>query len=371
MSNIKSKLNNIEIVASSLTDKKQQTDYKIKYVSAYVNQWAIINSERDEVSDITFIDCMCNAGVYKDGDLCTAMEVLLIFNTLAVAHPTKTYNLYLNDFDKNKIATLGKVIELLGVNKPNIKIHISNMDVNDYLVQLKNNRLVFGYSKAVILYVDPYDFGTVHIPKIHDILQTHYCELIFNFFISDYVRNWKQNKERLVKCLGGTDVSSKEELIEYMENQLKTGRIKHSFSYQFKTQTNVELYQIMFFTPSKKGLEVLKDTLWKVFGGKFYHKNKREVDGLQLSFWGEEDEKAWLLNLHADTAKQLLLSHNGETMSFAEIEILLIEKSMLAESQIIANVLKPLIEEGKVTKMNLTATKRNYKGDSYKIGDAK
>ena len=53
MSNINSKLNNIEIVASSLTDKKQQTDYKIKYVSAYVNQWAIINSERDEVSDIT------------------------------------------------------------------------------------------------------------------------------------------------------------------------------------------------------------------------------------------------------------------------------------------------------------------------------
>ena len=52
-------------------------------------------------------------------------------------------------------------------------------------------------------------------------------------------------------------------------------------------------------------------------------------------------------------------------------EVLLIEKSMLTESQILSNVLKPLIEEGKVTKMNLTATKRNYKGDSYKIGDAK
>ena len=238
-------------------------------------------------------------------------------------------------------------------------------------MKVKDNKRIFGYSKSVILYVDPYDFGTVHIPKVHDILQMHYCELIFNFFISDYIRNWGQNKERISKCLGGADVSSKEELIQYMENQFKTGHIKHSFSYQFKTQTNVELYQIIFFTPSKKGLEVLKDTLWKVFGGKFYHKNKREVDGLQLSFFGEKDEKSWLLNLHADTAKQLLLSHSGETMSFSEIEILLIEKSMIAERQIIANVLKPLIEEGKVTKMNLTATKRNYKGDSYKIGDAK
>ena len=69
MSNIAAKLNDMNIVASTLTDKKQQTDYKIKYVSEYVNQWAIISSERDEIADITFIDCMCNAGVYQDGDL--------------------------------------------------------------------------------------------------------------------------------------------------------------------------------------------------------------------------------------------------------------------------------------------------------------
>ena len=370
MTNIKSKFLDINISTNTLTNKKQQTDYKIKYVSEYVNQWAIISSERDEIADITFIDCMCNAGVYQDGDLCTAMEVLLIFNGLAASHPDKTYNLYLNDYDKGKIETLNKVIASLGINKPNIKINITNSDVNDYLDWLKDNRHIFGYSKSVILYVDPYDFGTVHIPKVHNILQMHYCELIFNFFISDYVRNWGQNKDRLSKCLGGANVSTKEELIEYMENQFKIGRIKHGFSYQFKTQTNVELYQIMFFTPSKKGLEVLKDTLWKVFGGKFYHKNKKEFEVSQLSLFTEDDEKTWLLNLHAKVAKELLLAHDNETMSYAEIEVLLIEKSMLTESQILSNVLKPLIEEGKVTKMNLTS-KRNFKGDSFRIGEIK
>ena len=38
MSNIAAKLNDMNIVVSTLTDKKQQTDYKIKYVSEYVNQ---------------------------------------------------------------------------------------------------------------------------------------------------------------------------------------------------------------------------------------------------------------------------------------------------------------------------------------------
>lgn len=84
----------------------------------------------------------------------------------------------------------------------------------------------------------------------------------------------------------------------------------------------------------------------------------------------EDDEKTWLLNLHAKVAKELLLAHDNETMSYAEIEVLLIEKSMLTESQILSNVLKPLIEEGKVTKMNLTS-KRNFKGDSYRIGEIK
>ena len=53
MTNIKSKFSDMNIVASTLTDKKQQTDYKFKYVAEYVNQWAIISSERDEITDIT------------------------------------------------------------------------------------------------------------------------------------------------------------------------------------------------------------------------------------------------------------------------------------------------------------------------------
>lgn len=369
MTNILSKLDNSNVVISTLTDKKQQTNYKIKYVSDYVAKWAIISSERDEVTDITFIDCMCNAGVYKDGDLCTAMEVLMIFDNLAARHPNKTYNLFLNDYDKGKIDALNEVIALLGVTKPNIKINVSNKDVNDYLINIKNSRTIFGYSKSVVLYVDPYDFGTVHIPKVHDILKTHYCELIFNFFISDYVRNWKQNKDRIAKCIGGMDISTKEELISYIDNQFKVGHIKHSFSYQFKTQTNIELYQILFFTPSKRGLEVLKETLWNVFGGKFYHKNKKDFDDGQLSLFTEEDDRAWLLNLHAQNAKELILSQKDKTMSYSEIEILLIEKSMLAENQILNNVIKPLIEDGKITKLNLVTTKRNYKSDSYTIGE--
>ena len=98
-------------------------------------------------------------------------------------------------------------------------------------------------------------------------LQKHYCELLFNFFISDYVRNIHQDAGRIAKCLGGERIETKDDLITYMRKQLRVGHIKHLFSYQFRTEKNVELYQIVFATPSSRGLEKLKEALWKVFKG--------------------------------------------------------------------------------------------------------
>ena len=71
----------------SLTEKKQQTDKKIQYVSAYVRLWAYVMLERPNTDTVNFIDCMSNAGVYRDGDCCTAIEVLRIFSELADDYP--------------------------------------------------------------------------------------------------------------------------------------------------------------------------------------------------------------------------------------------------------------------------------------------
>ena len=61
MSNFFTLIDELELNKNVLTNKKQQTDYKIKYVSEYIKQWAIISSMREEITDITFIDCMCIA----------------------------------------------------------------------------------------------------------------------------------------------------------------------------------------------------------------------------------------------------------------------------------------------------------------------
>ena len=115
-----------------LTKKKQQTDKKIQYVSAYVRLWAYVMLERPNTDTINFIDCMSNAGVYRDGDCCTAIEVLKIFSELADDYPHKSFRVFCNDNDPAKIEILKKIAAAdIVPPKKNVYLFVCQKDVND------------------------------------------------------------------------------------------------------------------------------------------------------------------------------------------------------------------------------------------------
>lgn len=366
--NLLNRFQEMNINPQKLTPKKQQTDKKIAYIKEYVRQWCYVMLERDKIHAINFIDCMCNAGVYRDGDCCTVIEVLLIFLELAPKYPNKQLNIWCNDIDPKKIEILKKVVAIFPQNIQ-VTMHYQQKDVNTCLDMLSKensvSRKIFGYDKATILYVDPFDFGTVEIPKISAVLQKHYCELLFNFFSSDYIRNIDSDDGRISKCLGGKSFENLDKLIEYMRNQLRVGHIKYLFSYQFRIQTNIELYQIVFATPNQRGLEKLKDALWNVFNGAEFHRNQTTTG--QMSFFTEKDEENFSLSTYSAKAKSLLCNKfAGQTVSWHDIELYLVEHTMLKESQILTNVLKPLIETHHVKKCG-NCPKNTYKKDCYKF----
>lgn len=92
-----------------LDDKKMQTSYKIQYVSNYVKKWLYVVVNVPENKKINFIDAMCNAGIYKDGDFGTAIKVLELFNEVAVFHPDKVFNLILNDKSEERLEIIKKL----------------------------------------------------------------------------------------------------------------------------------------------------------------------------------------------------------------------------------------------------------------------
>lgn len=358
---------------SVLDEKGEQTTYKIKYVTRYVRQWALIEVNRKEIQQINFIDCMCNAGVYKDGDACTALEVIGIFNELAKQFPSKRFVVYLNDINSKRIDNFNKIYQkhIVPQKSLNLLVYLKDKDVNDYLDMIiassQNKQGLFAYGKCNLIYVDPYNFGTVQISKLHNILEKNYCELLFNLFTSDYVRNIAKDTGRIQKCLGGFKPATKDEFINYVVNELRVGHIQYTFAYSFHTVKNVELYQILYATPNIRGLEVLKDSLWDVFDGEEFHRNHapKISDVEQISMFDDEDPKEQSLREYAQEARRIICEEfKGQIVEYAVIEQKILEETMLKDSQIIEPVLKPLIDEEKIRKCN-NVRKTNFKKDSY------
>ncbi len=367
----------IEESASYLDEIYEHTEYKIKYVKKYVENWLYVVTNFDNIKDINFIDCMCNAGIYKNGVLGTPTEVLLLFISFSIKHPEKNFNLFLNDYDVNRIKIIQKICNILNFKDySNLNVYFSNMDVNAYLEKQKNNVLYFsnGYKKlsSTILFVDPYCFGEVKIKNIINFTNTFYSELIFNYFNSDYRRNIDNSstpakRQKIIDSMDGivgysSDMNEKQ--VEDLIKQSIKGRfIKHSFSYPFRIKTNVELYHIIYATPNPKGLIKIKDSLWTVFNGDCFFKNGTAGD--QLSLFDEKEFKEMNVQNFSREAQELLLAkYSTKTVDYQTICEFVLEYTMLKDSHIINYLLKPLVEQGKIIKNNIKGT-RDYKNDFY------
>jgi len=350
---------------SYLTNKALHTKYKIQYVSEYAKNWVYVASGNN-ATNINFIDCMCNAGIYQDGDFCSAIEVLKIFRDCAYKYPHKTYNLFLNDYDANKIRIIKEVCSSLYSSYPqNLHIYFHNEDVNVYLDNIKKTHGgAFIFPSMTILYVDPYSFHTVKISAIENFIKTTYCELLFNLFTSDFNRN--KVDSGIKEVLGGDyKIKDTNELLEHIVGRLKIGKMKHFLSYPFRQQKNVELYQILFASPNDKGLDKLKDALWKIFNGSEFYKTDLAKERGQLSFFSEEDTQEMAAKRYAqECIYNIGSTFSGKEVSYDVIERYVLERSLLKSSQIITYIIKPMLTEGMVIKRNL-ASKNNYKKDNY------
>jgi three-Cys-motif partner protein len=349
-----------------LDDKKPQTEYKIQYIREYVRLWLLISENRGDLKNINFIDCMCNAGIYSDGDLSTAMEVLELFIINAPNYPDINFNLFLNDYDDKRINNIKTIVRKIynGQTYSNIFIYYSNDDVNNYICNFTMFDSYLMWPASTLIFVDPYNFRVVRIDLLQQFIRRYYCELSYNVFTSDYVRN--KNDEIIYNCLGcNKQFKTTEEIIEYVTKQLKIGKMKYAFSYAFKNSKNAELYQILFITPNLLGLEKLKEALRKVFEGIDEYRNPRQGDTQLDLFTADDKETIVIRNCAIDTRKQILVKFKGRTVSYSEIEEYVIEKTILQKSNIIEYILKPLISENKITKCNKTERKSNYTKDDY------
>lgn len=353
-----------------LEPKKQQTTKKIEYVRAYVEGWLFVMCANPDIKTITFIDAMCNCGVYQDGDLGTAGEVCKLFVRFGKRHPNIEFYLYLNDKNAERVDVCTEVCRsLIYPSCRNVNIVYANLDVNDFLIEAATTTKVpSGFGNAVLLFVDPYNAHTVHLNALEAFIRSRYCEVLFNWFSSDSRRN--QESEAIADCLDGLIIPPGADVGEIVADKLRTGKMKYVFRYAFRIVTNVELYQIIFVTPNEKGLEKLKEALWTIFHGAAYHKNMPPQLAGQPTLFSEKDFEESNAQGYAGDAKIRLFEEFGgmDSVPYQSIQVFVLEQTMLHEGQILNLLIKPLVKSGLIKKDGKVSA-QNYKADTYTFMD--
>lgn len=276
-----------------------------------------------------------------------------------------------------RVQTIKKLSLLLNKEKiENVNLYFDSMDVNEYLTSMTRYNDILKNNACSILFVDPYNFGNVKIQLLKEFSNNFYSELIFNYFLSDFRRNINNQaapkkiekiKHSMEGVQGFNDEMSYEELLKLIQAEFKKSKICYSFAYQFYTKTNVPFYSIIYATPHHVGLEKIKESIWKIFEGQGYYRNndKSELSEQLVLF----DQKELNEKYYCDEAKNMILKvYRGKEVSYDEICIYLLENSLLKKGQIINGVLKPLVENKVIEKMNKNG-KRNFSKDNFKIKD--
>ena len=362
-----------------LDEAKLHTQYKIKYIKDYIRRWlnVAVNSRQ---RNIVFIDSMCNAGIYKNGVKGTCIEVIELFIEYAKENQAKQFYVFLNDYDQDKIMVLKKLIS--NYNTPNnLRINITDKDVVKYLTLLIEKN-IFSNSCFTLLYTDPYNFGIPNLlTTIKTFIDRFYCELLFNYFSSDVTRNKnntsaknkmskiKNELSSVITDINIDDDENKEILNKLISTYKDTKNIKYSFAYRFNNTNNAELYYIIFFTPNKRGLELIKESIWKVFNGEESFKKQIDIDKSQLKLFNTDD---LLISTYSGPMKESIikLAYEKGELSYDDIETYVLENSLLKDSHIIKPIINPLLEGGILEKITPTGVrKNNYKESKYKIND--
>ena len=214
--------------------------------------------------------------------------------------------------------------------------------------------------------------------KIKEFSENNYSEIIFNYFSSDYSRNMNNSfaiskiesiKSSMEGVYGYNEQLTEIQVLDLIQAYFKTSKIKYSFAYQFRTRKNVPLYNIVYATPNKKGLEEIKDTFWRVFDGNPFFLNYEEQEkNLEITqqFQLFNDKDLNELSYSKEAQKKLINNYYSMTISYDDIVIYILENTMLRKGQVIKTVIKPLIYDGKIVKLNKKSIK-DYTHDLYSV----
>lgn len=341
-------------------DLEPHTAKKHEILRRYFEAWLPIMASWNK--RILYIDGFAGPGKYSNGDDGSPIIVLKAARDHTQQLRSELVCIFV-ERDPDRFASLKLLLDELA---PSLPISIKYLVVNDTFDEHLTN--IFNYIDAqakalapALVFIDP--FGLSHTPfrTVKRILSNRQSEVLVNFMYEEV--NRFLSLESVSKDLDALFGSSKWRNVigiygpEYRRralhdlylDQLKTAA-KYVHSFEMRNKTNSTDYFLFFATNSVKGLEKMKESMWKVDDtGSFQFSDHEDALGL-LSLFSEHPNLEPLR--HA-----MVRAFKGKRVAIEKLVEWVITESEFLPKHLKKPLLAPMEEAGEIRVVN-TASKR-------------
>lgn len=214
-----------------------------------------------------------------------------------------------------------------------------------------------------LVFIDPFGFSHTPFAMIKRIMQNPRCEVLITF-VYEQINRFLAHPDQAANhdLLFGTDEWRKVLPIQepeerhrtihdiYRDQLLKAG-ITYVRSFEMLNERNRTGYFLFFGTNDLRGLEKMKEAMWKADpSGKYQFSDYTQARGT-LTLFGDEPDYPFLKEL-------LLAEYAKEEAEIGEIEDFVVAKTPFLRSHIRKKVLKPMEETEEIAVVGSKAGRR-------------
>jgi three-Cys-motif partner protein len=351
-------------IASTTWEIEPHTRAKHVILKRYLSAWFPILSKYS--GRIIYLDGFAGPGIYKGGEdgspviaLQTASEHLL------KAHFNEIMFFFIEK-EKDRASMLKSVLEKRFPNLPsNIKYKVYDAEFAPTFKQVMDALEKQGFNLApTFAFLDPFGFSGLPMNLIAKLLTCKKCE-VFVTFMAGFVRRFHDElREPALNELFDTDEwkriheidnsDQKEKfIVSLYERQLrKLGGAEYVKSFGMMSRNNQIIYYLVFATKHLKGLEIMKEAMWKVDPTGMYKFS--DVTGFeQTRLMDFQSEPHWIQN-----AAEIVYQHfRGKNATEDEVH-----KFVVSNTQYIyrKTILKSLEKSRPSKILNVSNRKREF-----------
>jgi three-Cys-motif partner protein len=302
------------------------TKAKHEILRRYLGAWFPILSKWS--GRIIYLDGFAGPGIYTGGDVGSPVVALETAVNHTLLPRFQEIKFLFIEKDKARAQKLKEVLkERFPKLPPNINYNVFDGEFAPTFEEGLNELEKQGANLApTFAFIDPFGFSGLPMELIARLLSCNKCEVLITF-MSGFVRRFHDElRENALNELYATDqwtkvrdIQKPEEkerfLLQLYENQLKNlGTASYVRSFGMIGQNNQTVYFLVYATKHLKGLEVMKDAMWKVDrSGTFKFS---DTTGFNQSFiFDYENELSWVPN----AAKAIFMKFRGKIVADEKI----------------------------------------------------